>query len=181
MNNPNAPATKRQLWALFCITKEDHRDKGLTKSEASDLIKLKGGKKKTTKKAKTNHYIDLFNKAIAAGKEALDAATPTPMIVQQHASVFDDNSPVVEEWHVEGGVCGFAWVNVKCKGEGLKFINALKKHGLDRWSKDGYYGGYTYWVREGDQSMERKEAYAHAFARVLYEGGINAHNYSRMD
>lgn len=31
-------ATKRQLWALYCITKVDHRDKGLTMQQASDLI-----------------------------------------------------------------------------------------------------------------------------------------------
>lgn len=181
MNNPDAPATKRQTWALFCITKEDYRDRGLTKREASDLIGELGNKKKKTKKPKTNHYVDLNDKAIAAGLAALKDATPTPMVVQQHANMLDDNSPVEKSWFVEGGVCGFAWINVKCRGEGLKFINALKKQGLDNWRKDGYYGGYTYWVREGGQSMERKEAYDQAFARILYEAGINAHNYSRMD
>lgn len=181
MKNPDAPATKRQRWALFCITKEDWRDRDITKREASDLIGKLGSKKKTAKKTKTNHYVELFNKAIAAGKEALEAATPTPMVVQRHANMFDDNSPVEESWYVEGGVCGFAWVNVKCKGEGLRFINALKKHGLDRWRKDGYYGGYTYWVREGGQSMQRKEAYANAFAHVLQEAGIPCYASSRMD
>lgn len=181
MKNPDAPATKRQRWALFCITKEDWRDRDITKREASDLIGELGGKKKTAKKTKTNHYVELFNKAIAAGNAALKATTPNPMVVTEHENMFDDNSPVKNSWFVADGPCGFAWVNVKCKGEGLRFINALKKHGLDRWRKDDYYGGYTYWVREGNQSIQLKEAYAEAFASVLREGGINCYASSRLD
>lgn len=46
INNPDDPATSRQLWALFCMTKKDYRGKGLTKQQASDLIsELNSGKK----------------------------------------------------------------------------------------------------------------------------------------
>lgn len=38
LTNPNAPATKRQLWALFVGTKKDHREMNLTKLEAFNLI-----------------------------------------------------------------------------------------------------------------------------------------------
>lgn len=38
INNPDEPATKRQLWALFCMTKKDYRNENLTKGEASELI-----------------------------------------------------------------------------------------------------------------------------------------------
>jgi hypothetical protein len=38
MLNPDEPATKRQLWALHCITKLDTRNWQLTKAEASNLI-----------------------------------------------------------------------------------------------------------------------------------------------
>ena len=31
-------ATKKQLWALYCLTKEDHRNMSLTKKEAHDKI-----------------------------------------------------------------------------------------------------------------------------------------------
>lgn len=31
-------ATKKQLWALFCITKKDHRDMGLSRQEAYDML-----------------------------------------------------------------------------------------------------------------------------------------------
>lgn len=42
MNNPNEPATSRQRWALYLITKEDYRNVELTKREAADLIKKFG-------------------------------------------------------------------------------------------------------------------------------------------
>ena len=38
MQKPNAPATKRQTWAIFCATKKDVRNAGLTKQEASGII-----------------------------------------------------------------------------------------------------------------------------------------------
>jgi hypothetical protein len=181
MNNPNAPATKRQTWALFCITKEDYRNKGLTKAEASDLIKKLGNKKHAKNTSKKNSYVEIYEKALAAGAAALKACTPNPMVVQQHANMLDDNSPVVQEWYVADGACGFAWVNVKCKGEGLKFVNAMKKHDPDRWRKDHYYKGYTFWVREGIQSIQKKEAFADAFTKVLREVGIRAYSMSRLD
>lgn len=61
ISNPDEPATKKQLWALFCMTKKDHRSEGLTKGQASELIsKLMAEKngsktsdKKTTRTNKT--------------------------------------------------------------------------------------------------------------------------------
>lgn len=38
IKDPNAPATKRQLWALFCITKQDYRFVKITYGEASKMI-----------------------------------------------------------------------------------------------------------------------------------------------
>lgn len=143
--DPNRPATKKQLWALFCMTKEDHRDKGLTISEASKMIgELKAAKKKkypgcvdikTGKKVKVTtkgmvEYEDadctggakklvlpefLWSRAKKAGDAALEACAPTPMVVQQHANPMDDDSPVEKSWFVEGGVCGFATIHVKLK------------------------------------------------------------------
>lgn len=185
IKNPNDPASNKQLWALFCITKKDHRGLGLTKGEASDLIAELGGKKKSNgKKAtpKKNEFVELYEKAFAAGLAALKACTPVPMVVSEHENMFDDKLlPVKKSWYVADGACGFAWVNVKCKGAGHKFINAMKKHAADRWGKDGYYGGYTFWVREGNQSIMKKEAFANAFADVLREGGINCYASSRLD
>lgn len=36
--NANKPASRKQLWALYCLTKKDYRGKSLTMGEASKLI-----------------------------------------------------------------------------------------------------------------------------------------------
>lgn len=175
--NTNAPATSRQLWALFCLTKEDHRGKNLTMGQASEMIsKLKAQKGNSTT-SKKSEFFDLYTRAHRAGLEAGTNKSPRPMVVQEHANMLDDRSPVVHSELVMGGVCGFAWINIK-PGTSA-FAKWLKKKELAR--TDSYYGGVTVWVSEFGQSMEKKMAYAAAFANVLCEAGIKAYANSRMD
>ena len=58
------------------------------------------------------------------------------------------------------------------------FANWLKKNKL---AHKHYYGGVAIWVGQFNQSMQKKEEYAHAFASVLVDAGINAYVGSRMD
>lgn len=169
-------ATKKQLWALFCITKKDYRDSDISFEEASRLIEEANRNKKD--------YVSILEMAEKAGMEAHEAKIPVPMIVQQHSNVLDDNSEVEKQWYVPSGVCGFAWVVIPYKGEGIKFINALKKKGIFKENgkiSKSYYGGYHYWVSTMTQSMEKKEAFAREFSRVLQENGIDCYPTSRMD
>lgn len=117
---------------------------------------------------------DLYNQARAAGLAAAAAAQVQPMIVQQHANMLDDSSPVTRSYYVNDGVCGFASIVIK----NIKFANQLKKMGLGR---KNYGGGYALSVQDFNQSLTRKEAYAHAFAKVLNDNGITAYTNSRMD
>lgn len=131
-------------------------------------------------------FVALFHEAEAAGKKALAACKPAPMVVEQHTNMLDDNSPVEKAYVVSSGVCGFAWVIVRCKGKGTKFINALKKKGLASIERDAPFTrsdcqGYIYSPRGGGQSYERKCAFIHAFASVLSEAGVSAHTRSRLD
>jgi len=121
----------------------------------------------------TNEQV--FNKAHAAGMKAAQEVTVNPMIVQQRANVLDDNSPVTQQWLVEDGVCGFAWVSIKGN---TKFGRWASKTG--RASK-GYPTGLNIWVHEFGQSYTRKYAYAQAFANVLQENGIIAYAGGRLD
>lgn len=210
VKNPTLPATKRQTWAIFCALKVDVRKMDLTRLEASavisaaksgrldtarDLLGL-NGTKKTEKKSNGNGSgkrevfdpVKIVQEAEAAGEEAGKKCIPQPMIVQRRSNPLDDNSEVEKEWFVPDGLCGFAWVNVSCKGKGLKFINVLKRAGLAGdinshclFSKDDYYKGYTMWVHYGNQSIARKEAYAKAFTSVLEKYGIPARWSSRLD
>jgi len=176
------PATKRQLWALFCATKKDYRNSNLTKKEASDLLAKTN---ETKPKVLDKSAVDIMSEALEAGSNALKVCVPTPMIVSQHTNMLDDNSPVEKSWFVPSGACGFAWVHVPYNTpKNRAFINGLKKVGLvgehKSWSK-AYNGGYQYWVSVGGQSVELKEAYAHAMANVLSSYDIKAYSQSRLD
>ena len=116
-------------------------------------------------------FEEVFNRAVEAGNEAMKAAVPRAMTVSNPASG--------ESWYVEGGVCGFAWVNVKPGN--CRFANWAKKN--TKFKPDSYEGGVKYWVSEGGQSMERKEAFARAMSKVLTDAGVarSVYSGSRMD
>jgi len=118
----------------------------------------------------------LYNSADRAGQAAAEKMVPQAMVVSQHADVLSDASPVVKQWYVPDGVCGFAWVKVMPGNS--PFANWLKKQKLAR---KAYGGGVDIWVSAYGQSMQKKEAYAHAFASVVSEAGFKAYSGSRMD
>ena len=121
----------------------------------------------------------LYEKADNAGRNAAYRSVPTPMIVGTAKNLFDtelDYSKPVEV--VNDGVCGFAWINFSPGTSRL--AKWLKKNKLAR--KDDYYGGVTIWVSDYNQSMQRKEAYANAFAKVFIDFGYErTYSMSRMD
>lgn len=121
-------------------------------------------------------YAALAKKADAAGKAAAEAKTPTPMIVGEAKSLFDDSIDYSKPtYFVESGVCGFAWVFVK------------GNTGFGRWAKNagiaskGYPTGLNIRVSGYGQSYERKMAYAQAYAAVLKEAGVTAYAEGRLD
>ena len=116
----------------------------------------------------------IYTQARAAGLLAAQTAQVTPMIVNAHANPFDSNSEITRSYIVDDGVCGFASVVIK----NVKFSNGLKKLGIGR---KNYPTGYCISVRDFNQSLTRKEAYAYAFAEVLRAHGVDAYIDSRMD
>lgn len=185
-------STSRQNWALFCATGCDVRNINLSREQASEFIKLANQdkesvveklvsmgaeQKRKASSSKKEDFQELFNKADKAGMEAVESLNVTPMVVQSHANPLDDNSPVTESYYIPDGPCGFAWVKIRpARG---KFVNWLKKQEIGR--TDSYAGGYVIWVSKFNQSMQKKECYARAFANVLKESGIDAYSQSRMD
>lgn len=130
----------------------------------------------TPKKNKAQDWQKLYNEADAAGNEAVSKCNVVPMVVQQHANVMDDSSPVTQSWYVSDGVCGFAWVTVRPGN--CSFAKWLVKNNLAR---SAYGGGVSIWISQFNQSMQKKECYADAFAKVLRDAGIKAYAGSRMD
>lgn len=125
---------------------------------------------------KQNNFRHLYMAAYEAGMAAGEACNPMPMVVEQRANMLDDNAPVVRRDYVADGVCGFAWVVVRPGNSA--FARWLKENSLAR---PHYAGGVSIWVTTFGQSMQRKEAYARAFAKVLQDNDIKANAESRMD
>ena len=107
----------------------------------------------------------MFDAAHAAGVLAAEEATPTPMLVQQHASPLDDSSPVTKQWEVPEGPCGFAMVLIRPATS--RFANWLKKNGHAQYSD--YYKAVLFFINGYGQSHTRKKAFAGAFARELQQ------------
>lgn len=185
IQEPDAPATRKQTWAIKCMGGGDVREAGLTRKQASDMIgELKGAKETGPKRSykatikstgektvtRTQSYQDLWEEAKADGYVAGADALPTPMIVTGYES-----EPVMD------GACGFADVNFSMKkGLGRRFGQWLIKNGHAR--KDDYRGGCTIWISDHRQSVERKAAHANALAATLQEAGIaDAYGSSRLD
>ena len=127
-------------------------------------------------KLKDELFQTIFNAAQEKGEKAANKCTPTPMVVQQHESPLNDNSKVIQSWHVDGGVCGFAWV-VITPGT-CSFARWLSKH---RLGGKNYYGGVSIYIHGYGQSYERKMSHAAAMANYLNEVGINARADGRLD
>lgn len=121
-------------------------------------------------------FAALVAKATDAGLAALEAKVPVPMIVGQAKDLFSNEIDYTKKTYFEpDGVCGFAWI--KFKGN-TPFGRWAKKTGLAR---PDYPTGLAINVREGNQSMQKKEAYADAFAKVLKDAGIDCYADSRLD
>lgn len=185
--------TSRQSWAIFTMAKIDVRKTAISMEKASQLIAslkaggnqfdaaiaemktLPGVEIKGEAKPKQD-WLVIYREAEQKGHEAVSRFEPTPMVVNQHASVIDDNSPIVRQYVVNDGVCGFATIIIKPAT--CSFAKWLKKNNLGRVS---YYGGIAINVHQFNQSYERKMKYADAFAAVLQSHGITAYADGRLD
>jgi hypothetical protein len=112
-------------------------------------------------------FKDIVDKAYQAGIEAGKNAMPIPMYV------IDQGIPIDR---IDDGACGFAWITVRPANS--SFAIWAKKQGIMRAM---YGGGVTYWVSVFGQSVDRKAAFAGAYAKVLRENGIEATAGDRLD
>ena len=116
--------------------------------------------------ARHSDYQSTIERAIKAGIEAGRDCMPIPM------HVLENNIPIDR---VDDGACGFAWVSF---AGNTAFGKWAKKQGFAR---PHYPKGLCYWVSEFGQSVDRKSAFAGAFAEVLRQAGIECYAGSRLD
>jgi len=128
-------------------------------------------KKAFTKNQCHNIYVEAYEAGLKAGNEV-----GVQKFIVGDAIGLSDEIDYSKPTYVLNGLCGFAWVNIKpARGA---FVNYLKARGV---GSKGYYGGYEIWVSEFGQSVDRKAAFASAFAEVLKKYGIAAYGASRLD
>lgn len=117
-------------------------------------------------------FASIHKVAQSAGLEAGMNALPEPMMVTESDLM---GNPIGRSWTVSEGACGFAWVTF---AGNTPWGRWAKAQGI---ASKGYPKGLQIWVSEFNQSVDRKEAYAQAYAKVLREHGIEAYAQSRLD
>ena len=129
-------------------------------------------------------FTAVCKKADAAGKAAVEKLQVVPMIVGQETSLFSNKIDYSKQiYFVEDGVCGFAWVDVYPTHKGHTRLGKEERKILEAagFRKNDYMKTYRLWISMYNQSMQKKEAYASAYAKVLRENGIKAYSGSRLD
>ena len=126
----------------------------------------------------------ICNEATEAGKAAVEKLQVVPMIVGQGTSLFsNDIDRTKPTYYVADGVCGSAWVDVFPANKGNTRAGKEERKILESagFRKNDYTKTHQLWISDYNQSMQKKETYARAFAEVLRTNGIKAHSRSRMD
>lgn len=107
------PATKKQLWALFCIYKKDFRDQGLTKGEAAEMISKAQEEKpyvKTKGKSLDKQICEHIENYL---KPKLDKKMEEAFGMKSVVGDADMEGNLVpggKRYKFFGGGCGFAWL-----------------------------------------------------------------------
>lgn len=127
--------------------------------------------KKLGKRECARIYKEAYAAGLKAGKEV-----GVPKFIVGDAIGLSDEIDFSKKTYVLEGLCGFAWINISpARGAFVTYLKSINA------GHKGYYGGYEIWVREFGQSVDRKSAFAGAFAEVLRKYGINASAGSRLD
>jgi hypothetical protein len=152
------------------MIKTDYRKQDYL-NEGGSLVVQPEKKKAFTKSQCKAIYVEAYEAGLIAGKEV-----SVPKFVVGSAVGLSDAIDFSKKTYVLEGLCGFAWVQISpARGA---FVNWLKAQEI---GYKGYYGGYQVTVKEFGQQVDRKEAFAHAFADVLRKYGIDAYGVSRLD
>ena len=116
--------------------------------------------------SKSNQMCEtLFDQANVAGIAAADEVE-LPEIKIVETDSFGNLKPDAKQYTMMG-MCGFAVIHFPAV---TKFAKWMVMEGNAR--KDSYYGGLRMNVGAFGQSVDKKEAFAYAFAGVLLENGI---------
>lgn len=146
-NNAERPATRKQLWAIYCLSKKDYRGQNLTMLDASVLIKRLQGEKSangtttpTAKKSLTkeqklekefiSYMTDKMQGVIATAKEALQIKS-----VIETDPMFTDPKKM-KQYAFFGFGCGISVINFDKRSKvGAQIKELGSKHRMSTFLK----------------------------------------------
>ena len=200
--NAERPASKKQLWALYCLTKNDYRGQGLTMFDASKLIEQFNASKvvskigvndtpnqvKQTSARSKKHTLEQqfiaymteqMQGIIATCKEAIKIKS-----VVEDDPAFTPNKKDRKQYAFFGFGCGFTIVDFDKRSKKGKLIKELaSKHQMTTFLKM-FLKGFTakeikYFENVGFplqamycQDIKITAAYEHAVASFMTKQGV---------
>ena len=200
--NAERPASKKQLWALYCLTKKDYRGQGLTMFEASKLI-VQFNASKVVSKIGVNNTPNQVKKTLATPKKpTLEQEFITYMTEQMQGiiatckqaikikSVVEDDPTLFsnkkdrKQYAFFGFGCGFTIIDFDKRSKKGKLIKELAgKHQMTTFLKM-FLKGFTakeikYFENVGFplqamycQDIKISAAYEHAVASFMTKQGV---------
>ncbi|MDW7973454.1 MAG: hypothetical protein RMI01_09695 [Thermodesulfovibrio sp.] len=135
----NKEATKKQLWLLYCLTRQDWRGKNLTKTEASKIIsetiKQKQKEKEEAKK-EIEEAIESIKKNFYEKFEELKRIKQNIVVIEEDKAICGDKAKIYIEKNFF--LCGAVNICIKDKD----FIKKYKK--VSKKTNDKYEYGDSY-------------------------------------
>lgn len=107
VKDPNAPASKRQLWALFCAYKKDYRDVKITYGEASALLEAAAANR-TPKLVKSDFKEYFLSDAnVTKMAERMTHEMGIKSVLKNDTTLLPDDG---KRYLFLGGGCGFSHI-----------------------------------------------------------------------
>ena len=186
-NNGNGKATKRQLWALFCITGQDWRNKDISFEEAKKLI----AELTREDREKQQKILEAIREGIKEGLKEYEKVKEPAVAIYETEGLTNkpkDNGKI----YIEPSFSGCGWVYLRTwDTELVKHLKRLGKHqkGEKSWthklfnlSKSYYTGYYISLGKTYDNGhIERLKAYYEAVAKRLRSLGYEVYAEDRLD
>jgi len=188
------PASPRQLWALYCITKTDYRDKNISRDEANRLIKELGNpeyKKSTKTKTKTTIKDELLNYIKDNFDEIFGEASKS---LKLRSTITLEANGKSKNYAFVGYGCGFTWLTYDKRSKIGKEIEQAAKEIRNKEVRDLFMKQFTkternYYENIGcpleaiwTQDMNMQCSYYHVVAQFGQSKGVKKMSYdSRLD
>lgn len=203
IQNPEAPATSRQTFALYCMTKIDYRDMGLTRAEASELIRKHQAKegmdyvkkfKVVTEEEKSKEpSIRSMEAFFNTAEMKRDFQKTFQMVINIKQLVTMTAGGKKSNYVMLGGGCSISWVEFKRlhKAKVDKYedwmrtvracfeIEFKKELGKEMCNKLTSIGNPLEAIFA--QNIEINSWWVHNFARYFQGFGVNANGICRLD